>query len=119
MRIVLIDNNSGYIFGDSADLDGRIFGWDDVATDVPQSPTEDDFALSFAKALDRSIGEVGRAYHMTSIDPQTDETGYYVYRVDVGGSHVIGDVHDGQDHEIIDAVTTRGQWIGFITATNA
>lgn len=119
MRIVLIDNNSGYIFGDSADLDGRIFGWDDVAMDVPKSPTEDDFALSFTKAMDISIGQVGRAYHMTSIDPQTNETGYHVYRIDVDGSHVIGDVQDGQDRELIEAVTTGGRYMGFIAATDA
>lgn len=119
MRIVLIDNNSGYIFADSADLEGRIFTWDDVATDFPQSPTEDDFALSFAKALDRSIGETGRAYRMAGSDPASTETGYHVYQIDIDGSHVIGDVHDGQDRELIEAVTTCGRYLGFVATVDA
>lgn len=125
MRIVLIDNNSGYIFGDSADLDGRIFTWDDVYDPFRSrypgrvTLTADDFALAFAQAFDRSIGETGRAYRMAGSDPASNETGYHVYRIDVDGSHVIGDVHDGQDREIIDAVTTGGRYLGFIATVGA
>lgn len=125
MRIVLIDNNSGYIFGDSADLDGRIFGWDDVPDPARSGYparitwTADDFALAFAEALDRSIGQAGRAYRMAGSDPASTETGYHVYQIDVDGSDVIGDVHDGQDRELIDAVTTGGRYMGFIAAIDA
>ena len=50
-RYILIDNCSGYIFGDSADLNGRIF---------TGTPTE------YAAALDASIGERGRVYEAVS-----------------------------------------------------
>ena len=52
MRIILIDKDSGYIWGDSADLDGGIFqltesDWDQIG---PRYPTADDWALAFARA---------------------------------------------------------------------
>ena len=51
-RYILIDNNSGCILGNSADLNGKHY----VGT-----PEE------YAAALDRSVGEVGRTY--TLINP--------------------------------------------------
>lgn len=87
-RYILIDNGSGYIFGDSADLDGKIF---------TGSPVE------FAAALDASIGEHGRAYEEAT-DLASNETGYRVYRADVGGSDAVPTVTNGQDQEMIDAV---------------
>ena len=62
-RFILIDNNSGFIFGDSADLNGKIF-----------SGTE----VEFARALDESIGEYGRDYALTH-NPRNTSTGYHVY----------------------------------------
>ena len=55
-RYILIDNNSGYIFGDSADLNGKHY----VGT-----PEE------YAAALDRSVGEVGRTYTLINHNPRS------------------------------------------------
>ena len=99
-RYILIDNNSGYVFGDSADLDGKIF---------TGSPIE------FAAALDQSIGEHGRDYEMVGHNPMTTETGYHVYRADIGGSEAVPVVQDGQDQEMIDAVVRDCRYEGFIS----
>jgi hypothetical protein len=55
-RYILIDNNSGCIFGDSADLNGKHY----VGT-----PEE------YAAALDRSVGEVGRTYTLINHNPRS------------------------------------------------
>ncbi len=96
-RYILIDNHSGYIFGDSADLAGAIF------TGTP---------IEYAAALDASIGEHGRTYEEISHhDLATNEAGYHVYRADVGGSEAVPVVTDGQDEEMIEAVTRDCQYI--------
>ena len=89
-RYILIDNYSGYIFADSADLDGKIF---------TGTPTE------FAAAHDASIGEPGRTYEEVARHAlASNETGYHVYRADVCGSEAVALITDGQDQEMIDAV---------------
>ena len=103
-RYILIDNNSGYIFADSADLNGKIF----VGT-----PEE------FAQAFDESIGEAGRTYELIGHAPHTTETGYHVYRVDVGGSEAVPVVWDGQDKETIKAVQRDCDYEGFIRIGSA
>lgn len=98
-RYILIDNNSGYIFGDSADLDGRIF---------------EGSALEFAKALDEHIGGEPREYVEHRAYPSTTASGYHVYRADVNGSDAVTVVWDGQDQETIDAVVRDCRYEGFI-----
>lgn len=96
-RYILIDNHTGYIFGDSADLDGRIFNG---------TPAE------YAAALDASIGEHGRTYEECSRHSlASNETGYHVYRADVRGSEAVGLVHDGQDQETIDDVARNCEYV--------
>ena len=96
-RYILIDNCSGYIFGDSADLNGRIF---------TGTPTE------YAAALDASIGERGRVYEEVSRHAlANNETGYHVYRADVNGSETVTVVWDGQDQETIDAVVRDCEYV--------
>jgi len=98
-RYILIDNNSGYIFGDSADLNGKHY----VGT-----PEE------YAAALDRNVGEVGRTYTLINHNPRSAERGYHVYRADVGDSEAVPVVHDGQDQDAIDAVRRDCEYVGFI-----
>lgn len=98
-RYILIDNNSGYIWGDSADLCGRIFYGS---------------AMEFAQALDESLGEHGREYVEHSRDPHSTVSGYHVYRADIDGSQAVTTVWDGQDQETIDAVTSSCRYEGFI-----
>jgi hypothetical protein len=86
-RYILVDNNSGYIWGDSADLAGKIF---------TGSPVE------FAAALDAAIcGVEGRAYDDIGFAKLAlNESGYLVYSV----PDLFPVVEDGQDQETIEAV---------------
>ena len=93
-RLILIDNSSGYIFGDSADLDGKIF-----------SGT----AVEFARALDNSIGVHGRDYALTH-NPRDTSTGYHVY----AATDAVPTVSDGQDANIIKAVERDCDYAGFV-----
>ena len=91
MRLILIDNHTGYVFGDSADFaGGRAM---ESGTDA-------------AQALDASIGEHGRSYeeHGPGYRPASNQTAYHVYRADVGGSEAVPVVYDGQDTETIEAI---------------
>ena len=98
-RYILIDNNSGYIFGDSADLNGKHY----VGT-----PEE------YAAALDRNVGEVGRTYTLINHNPRSAESGYHVYRADVGDSEAVPVVRDVQNRDTIDAVRRDCRYVGFI-----
>ena len=98
-RYILIDLDSGYIFGDSADLNGGIYHGDD--------------ALEYAQALDASIGCHGRTYEMHS-NGRNQSSGYHVYRADIDGSEAVTVVWDGQDQDTIDAVQASCQYVGFI-----
>jgi hypothetical protein len=98
-RFILIENASGYIWGDSADLNGAIF------------PCPD--AIAYAAALDASFGEHGRIYDRVGPhDLTSEETGYHVYRADVDGSDAVPIVHDGQDRETIRAVVRDCLYVG-------
>ena len=97
-RYILIDRNSGYIWGDSSDIDGHI---------VNGSPCE------VAEALDRSIGEfIGTEYY----ESHSKDVGatYDIYRADVDGSEAVGNIHDGTDQELIDAVCHDCSYIGTV-----
>lgn len=96
-RYILIDNHSGYIFGDSADLDGRIF------TGTP---------VEFAAALDASIGGRESVYEEVSRHAlASNDSGYHVYRADVDGSEAVPVVDNGQDRETIDAVVRDCEYV--------
>ncbi len=97
-RYILIDNYTGYIWGDSADLDGAFSG----------------NALDFAAALDASLGNHGRTYTEQSRPDAGSQSGYHVYRADIDGSDAVTVVHDGQDQATIDAVTGTCRYEGFI-----
>ncbi len=117
MRIILIDTNSGYIWGDSADLGGRIFELTESDYDQigPRHPTADDWALAFARALDRSLGDHQRRYSMQSTAAaRNGQPGYLAYGADISGSEAVGIVQDGQDQETIEAVERDCEQIGFI-----
>ena len=102
-RYILIDNNSGYIWGDSADLNGRIFNG---------TPTE------YAKALDESVGAFDREYETHSRAP-SGASGYHVYRADVDGSEAVPVVHDGQSQDEIGAVERDCKYVCFIETKDA
>lgn len=101
-RYILIDSNTGNIFGDSADF----------AADYREDLTP----VEAARLLDESIGERGRVYTLMNSNPRTSATGYDVYRADVGGSDAVPVVYDGQDRETIDAVERDCEYVGFVLA---
>ena len=98
-RYILIDNYSGFIWGDSADLEGKIF-----------SGT----ALDFARVLDESNHAHGCIYTEQPRPDAGNQSGYHVYRADINGSDAVTVVHDGQNRETIDAVTESCRYEGFI-----
>ena len=99
-RYILIDNNSGYIFGDSADF---------AAGNQP-----DLTPIEAARRLDESIGEHGREYRELSSAPHDTRTGYAVYRADINGSEAVPLIQDGQDQELIEAVNRDCEFVAFI-----
>ena len=101
-RYIFIDSNSGYIWGDSSEF----------ATEGTNDLTE------LARMLDESFGEIGRSYITHNNNPQTTTTGYHVYRADVGGSEQVGNIWDGQDQEIIEAVEEFCSYEGFVEVIN-
>jgi hypothetical protein len=102
-RYILIDNNSGYIFGDTADL----------ANGAALEPCD------AALALDQSIGEHGRDYDLIRHNPNDSRTGYHVYRADIDGPDAVAVVHDGQDQDTIDAVKENCRYEGFVWVQDA
>lgn len=94
-RYILIDNCSGYIWGDTADVGGKL---------IPLG-TDDESIIEACRAIDADIGEYDREYTIVNCHSlATGETGYFVYRADIRGSEQIANIIDGQDQEMIDAV---------------
>lgn len=96
-RFILIDNKSGYIFGDTADY---------AAGESDLSPA------GAARLLDLSIGEHNRTYTELAENPHTPQLGYDVYSLDRPG--VIDIVNEGQDRAFIDEVLRVGSYAGFV-----
>ena len=90
MRLILIDNYSGYIFGEfhTGNFDMRA-----CLTEA-------------ARATDADNGEYGRTYTVHSRAPRDTRGGYHVYRADVRGSE--------QVPEIIGAVERDCEFMGFV-----
>lgn len=108
-RYILIDNNSGYIYADTADLHG-----------FDGSMRHGDEAMILAARLtDEHIGCRDRSYEAVMSDPRTNEGYYRVYRADVGGSEAVPVVEDGQDQFMIDAVVEKCAFVGCVRYTDA
>ena len=102
-RYILICSESGYIFGDSADIDDKI---------VTGTPAQ------VAAALDASIGLHDRTYSELHARPSDGRTGYLVYRADIDGSEVVPLVHDGQDRDTIEQVERLCEYVCFVEASD-
>ena len=112
-RYILIDNCSGYIWGDTADIGGKL---------LPLG-TEDADIIEACMAVDRQAGETDRSYQVLgSRNPrllQSNESGYLVYRADVRGSEQVPVIEDGQDPEMIEAVERDCELVAVVrTAEN-
>jgi hypothetical protein len=108
-RFILIDEHSGFIYGDTADLprDHLIEG--EQAGDLELTPE-----LAARWVDEAEGGKYGRRYSLTSHMPQ-GASGYHVYRADVGGSDAVPLVWDGQDRETIEAVLEYCKYYGFVS----
>ena len=74
---VIVDNHSGYIWGYTADVNGKTI------------PCQS--AIEAAKVIDESMGEHGRLYEEVS-RLASNETGYHIYQVPE---------HDGKEVVVI------------------
>lgn len=101
-RYILIDNFSGFIWGDSANLEGNAFNG---------TP------LEFAAALDTHVGpHTPRVYEDVSRDAlASNESGYHVYRA----GDAIPIVQDGSDEAEIEAVTINCEYVTTIRYIDA
>ena len=110
-RYILIDNESGFIVGDTADLPPHTFAGEDFP--VCQSgitPTE------AARWLDEAvIRTFGRTYEFLSHNPGDTSTGYPVYN----GADAVVVAWDGQDREAIAAVERDCEYVGFVRCHDA
>ncbi len=103
MRLILIDQHSGYIWADTAD----------PACGLVLSGTEEECAIAAAKAVDVMIeGDRGRNYLFKNHPDHASETGYFVY--EVPASFPV--VEDGRDQEMIDRVDATCSYVGFVSA---
>lgn len=100
-RYILIDNNSGYIFGDTADFAA---GRQSDITSITDA----------ARMLDASLRVHGRTYIETRRNPRTTETGYDCYRADINGSEAVAVVQDGQDPCMIESIERDCEYVGFV-----
>ena len=102
MRLILIDNNSGYVFGE--------FASNDYTGDFDRYACLEEAA----KHVDAEIGAHDRVYEASRIAPNTTQGGYYVYRADVRGSEQVPAITDGTDPEMIRAVENDCEYFGFV-----
>jgi hypothetical protein len=113
MRLILIDNNSGLIFGDTANcLLARLNDWRENNSDINSDAAR--LSLLAARLLDDSIGEHGREYEFFNHDAGDIVSGYLIYRADFNGSEVLPVVTDGKNQETIVAVQRDCRLEGFV-----
>lgn len=102
-RYILIDNASGYIWGDAATLN------------LPPDATP----IDAARALDESLGVTGRLYvHLSATAgnrPATNATGYWVHEAPAD----FPPVTDGQDEAQIRAVEHNCKLVAIVLVTEA
>jgi hypothetical protein len=103
MRLILIDNNSGFIFGE--------FASNDYTGNFDRHACLDEAA----QHVDAQVGVEPRIYESSRIAPDSvPHGGYYVYRADVRGSEQVPAITDGTDPEMIRAVERDCEYFGFV-----
>lgn len=92
MRLILIDNYSGCIFGEFAGNDACL--------------------VDAARTIDADTGVYGRTYTVHDRAPGSTAVGYRVYRAD----GPVPAITDDMDQETIDAVERGCAFVGFVEA---
>jgi hypothetical protein len=112
-RYILIDNHSGFIFGDTATLRGDHVIDGEQVRDLSLTP------ILAARWIDEvEGGSYGRTYeeHSSGYQPAANETAYFVYRADINGSDAVVAITDGQDEEMIEAVERDCDLVAVVTS---
>lgn len=110
MHVILIDNNSGYIWADSRNLRGYVASEHDYARGYETA------SITAATLIDRENMSPREHYDFWTVNPRVD-SGYTVYRVDIGGIEAVPVVLDGQNQETIDAVERCCDFIGYVACS--
>ena len=102
-RLFLIDQATGYIFADTADLRGFNY----------VEPIEA-AAIAAANSLDTELGNPNQTYVFERKKPNGAQQGYRVYS-DRSGSDLVTTVWNGEDPEVIAIIEEQGEYEGFIS----
>ena len=97
-RFILIDRNSGFIFGDTAER------WWRMDEDHPIGP------LEAAESLDRAVGMDTAGWSYSTTNRHDSSATYDVYSAD----ETVPAVTDGQDQEMINMVLRTGRYVDSI-----
>ncbi len=111
MRLILVDNISGFIFGDPIDYSSSSAG-----THVGDMGSHLDFErLSpiIARQLDKSLGKHGRTYSFSRHAPPDTATGYQVYCVNRADAAPFAENKDPRRLTIGD-VEANCKYVGFV-----
>jgi hypothetical protein len=114
-RYILIDNGSGFIFADTADLPAHTFAGEDFPI-IQSGITPVEAARWHDEAV---VREFGRTYELLGHNPHDTSTGYHVYRADINGSDAVRAIDNGQDAELIEAVERDCEYVGFVRCHDA
>ncbi|MFA5387487.1 MAG: hypothetical protein WC322_03790 [Candidatus Paceibacterota bacterium] len=105
-RYILIDNSSGMIYADTADLPGW-YGSDGT----PETA---------ARLTDEQAGGVyDLSYTLRYEHHRDNRPGYRVYRADIDGSEAVPVVQDGTDGDMIEAVERDCEYVGFVESSES
>lgn len=117
-RYILIDNCSGYVFGDTACLPNVPIS---TSEGLPMTQSDMTSPIDAARWLDEAeVKEFGRTYEEVSRRAlASNETGYHVYRADIKGSEVVPAIDDGENQELIEAVERDCEYVTTIRCTDS
>ena len=111
-RYILIDNGSGFIFGDTADLPRCVVDGEELtASNV--TPT------TAALWLDQTVVKADGRFYEEVPQLASNETGYLVYRADSHGMNRVPPIENGQSQAEINAVTNRCQLVALVRCSGA
>ncbi len=110
MRLILIDNITGFIFGDPIDY------FSGPAETMSSDLEFEHLSPIVAQQLDKSLGKHGRTYSFSKHAPSDTATGYRVYRADLTDKDAVPFAHTRDPHRLtIGDVAANCQYIGFVS----
>jgi hypothetical protein len=110
MRLILVDNFSRWIVGDTTGFAADNEEWRKASSDEPGEARS--LCLLAARLLDEHIGESGWDYQFSSDASVEASVGYLVYRVE--DDQPIPVIWDGEDREAFGAAMRNCAYLGFV-----